>query len=98
MNYLVDLCNGEFKLVVDIVKFIIALIQYAVPIAIIILGSIDLFKAVVASKEDEIKTAQKLLIKRVIYGVVVFFVVLIVKLVFGQALGQDLSGISCFFD
>ena len=69
-----------------IVKFIkngvMPLIQFAVPIVIIILGSIDLFKAVIASKEDEIKNAQKLLIKRVIYGVAIFFVFSIVSLVF----------------
>ena len=68
--------------VLKFVKTIITLIQYAVPIVIIILGSIDLFKAVVASKEDEIKAAQKLLIKRVIYGVVIFFLVTIVMLIF----------------
>ena len=34
-------------------------------------------------QEDEIKSAQKLLIKRAIYAVAIFFVVLIVQLVFG---------------
>ena len=43
----------------------------------------DLGKAVVASKEDEIKSAQKLLIKRAIYAIAIFFVVLIVQVVFG---------------
>ena len=68
--------------VLKFVKTIITLIQFAVPIVIIVLGSIDLFKAVVASKEDEIKEAQKLLIKRVIYGVLIFFLVTIVQLVY----------------
>ena len=36
-----------------------------------------------ASKEDEIKSAQKLLIKRAIYAVAIFFVVFIVQVVFG---------------
>ena len=62
---------------------IIPLIQIGIPIILIILGMLDLGKAVVASKEDEIKNAQKMLIKRCIYGVAIFFVVLIVTLVFG---------------
>ena len=62
---------------------IIPLIQIGIPIILIILGMIDLGKAVIASKEDEIKSAQKLLIKRAIYAVAIFFVVMLVTLVFG---------------
>ena len=61
---------------------VIPLIQIGVPIILIVLGTIDLGKAVIASKEDEIKNAQKMLIKRAIYAVAVFFVVTIVTLVF----------------
>ena len=55
---------------------------------------IDLGKAVVASKEDEIKSAQKLLIKRAIYAVAIFFVVLSVQVVFGllSSAGTDDMG------
>lgn len=62
---------------------VIPLIQIGIPIILILLGMLDLGKAVVASKEDEIKAAQKLLIKRAIYALAIFFVVLIVQLVFG---------------
>ena len=62
---------------------IIPLIQIGIPIILILLGMFDLGKAVMASKEDEIKSAQKLLIKRCIYAVAIFFVVFIVQLVFG---------------
>ena len=62
---------------------IIPLIQIGIPIILIVLGMLDLGKAVVASKEDEIKSAQKMLIKRCIYAVAIFFVVLIVNVVFG---------------
>lgn len=61
---------------------LIPLIQIGVPIVLIVLGTIDLGKAVIASKEDEIKNAQKMLVKRAIYAVAVFFVVTIVSLVF----------------
>ena len=58
-------CPAGMDVIVKFIKNgVMPLIQFAVPIVIIILGSIDLFKAVIASKEDEIKAAQKLLIKR----------------------------------
>ena len=62
---------------------VIPLIQLGIPIILIVLGMIDLGKAVMASKEDEIKSAQKMLIKRAIYAVAIFFVVWIVQIVFG---------------
>ena len=73
--------------IINFVKFLLTCIQWLVPIVIIILGSLDLFKAVIASKEDEIKAAQKLLIKRVIYGVAIFFVTILVTFIF-NALGD----------
>lgn len=73
--------------IIKFVKFLLQCIQWLVPIIIIILGSLDLFKAVIASKEDEIKNAQKLLIKRVIYGVAIFFVTILVTFIF-NALGS----------
>lgn len=69
--------------VINLIKHgLIPLIQIGIPIILIVLGMFDLGKAVVASKEDEIKSAQKLLVKRVIYAVAIFFVVFIVTVVF----------------
>lgn len=90
MNFLA--CPAGMDVIVGFIKNgVMPLIQFAVPIVIIILGSIDLFKAVIASKEDEIKAAQKLLIKRVVYGVAIFFIVAIVQLVF-NTLASNGSG------
>ena len=84
MNFLaVDFCENLAPLLRLIKNGIIPIIQIGIPIILIILGMLDLGKAVVASKEDEIKSAQKMLIKRCIYAVAIFFVVLIVQLVFG---------------
>ena len=78
-----DMCDNLAPLIRLIKDGIITLIQIGIPIILIILGMLDLGKAVMASKEDEIKSAQKLLIKRCIYAVAIFFVVLIVQVVFG---------------
>ena len=78
-----DQCDNLLPLIRLIKNGIIPLIQIGIPIILILLGMLDLGKAVVASKEDEIKAAQKLLVKRAIYALAMFFVVLIVQLVFG---------------
>ena len=52
-----------------------------VPIIIIGLGSLDLGKAVVAGKEDEMKKAQKTFVRRLIAGIVVFLIPVILNIV-----------------
>ena len=83
MMFFLEICNDLAPILRFIKKGIIPLIQIGIPIILILLGMIDLGKAVIASKEDEIKKAQGMLIKRIIYAVAVFFVVTIVMLVFG---------------
>ncbi len=69
---------------IRLIKYgIIPIIQIGVPILLILYGMFDLAKAVIASKEEEIKNATKLLTKRAIYAVAVFLVVTLVTAVFG---------------
>ena len=77
-----DVCADLWPIINLIKNGLIPLIQIGIPIILIVLGMFDLGKAVVAAKEDEIKAAQKLLIKRVVYAVAIFFVVFIVTVVF----------------
>ena len=76
----VDLCGGLAPVlrIVGIVKWGI---QIAVPIILIIVGMIDLAKAVTEKNEDKIKEAQQKLIKRAIAAVLVFLVVSLVGVV-----------------
>lgn len=69
---------GQFPYLVHL---IVLAIKIVVPILLIIFGMLDLGKAVVASKEDEIKKGQQTFIKRLIAAVIVFFVVQIVQVV-----------------
>ena len=66
-----DICSDLGPLINLIKHGIIPLIQIGIPIILIVLGMLDLGKAVVASKEDEIKNAQKMLIKRCIYAIAI---------------------------
>ena len=46
-----------------IVSLIISLIQFGIPVILIVLGMMDLGKAVMAQKEDEIKKGQSTFVK-----------------------------------
>lgn len=74
---------GDIKIDVKIantVHIVFLVIQIVVPILLVILGMIDLMKAVIAGKEDEIKKNQMTFVKRLIAAAIVFFVFVIVKL------------------
>ena len=76
-----DACNGLLPIVQFIRKGVFPIIQIGIPILLIIMGSIDLGKAVLSSDDKEIKGATGKLVKRVIMAVAVFFVVTIITLV-----------------
>lgn len=72
-----------------LVTLAINLIKIVVPILLIIFGMLDLGKAVMAQKEDEIKKGQQTFIKRLIAAVIVFLVAIIVQLVVGLVAPKD---------
>lgn len=76
-----------------LIGYIIKAIWIGIPIILIILGSIDLGKAVIASKEDEVKKAKQAFIRRLLYAIAVFAVVWLVRIVLGfvSTLGIDKS-------
>lgn len=67
--------------VIAIVRLVMNIICIAVPIIMILMGTIDLFKAVTAGKDEDIKNKQKALITRIIAGVLVFLVPTIVSVI-----------------
>ena len=66
----------------QLVGRILMVFKIAIPILLIVFGMIDLGKAVIASKEDAIEKATQSLIKRLIAGVVIFFIPFLVGAVF----------------
>lgn len=79
----IDHCNGLLPIVQLIRNGLFPIIQIGIPILLIIMGSLDLGKAVMSSDDKEIKGATSKLVKRVIMAVAIFFVVTIVSLVMG---------------
>lgn len=87
MLQVLDVCvgtlgdNGLPSKLAYALHLIVLAIQIVVPFLLIIWGMLDLGKAVMAQKEDEIKKGQQTFVKRIIAAVLLFFVITIATLV-----------------
>ena len=66
----------------SVVGYFVLIIKIVIPLLLIVLGMIDLGKAVISSDEKAIKSSTNILIKRFIAAVVIFFIPTIVNAVF----------------
>ena len=73
----------------QVVGIILFVFKIVIPLLIIIFGMIDLGKAVVASKDDEVKKAIKSLAMRAVAGVVIFFIPTLIGVIFRLLGGFD---------
>ena len=85
----------------QITRTVYMILQIATPLIIILLGMIDLGKAVMAHKEDDIKKSQQTFVKRLLVGASVFLVFVLVKFIVGLvAPANDNAGmwncVDCF--
>ena len=78
-----ELTSGSVASIFNLIGKIIEIFQIAIPIILVVLGLISLGKAVVASKDDEVKKATTGLVKKLVLAAAIFFIVAIVKLVIG---------------
>lgn len=74
-------CGGLLPIFRIVRKGIMPIIWIGIPVILIIMGTIDLGKAVISSDDKEIKASTGRLVKRIVYAVVIFFMVTIVSLV-----------------
>lgn len=82
----------------QIVGYVLLVFKIVIPILLIIFGMLDLGKAVVASKDDEIKKATKSLAFRAASGVIIFFIPTLVGMVLGLVSNFSQSGAKEDFD
>lgn len=81
LSFLVACESTELLNIMNLVKKILRLIQIIVPIALILFGTFDMAKAVIAGDEKKMKEAQKPFFKRIISAIIVFLIPFIVNLV-----------------
>ena len=74
-------CSSIPEPLLNITHLIYKAIQIGVPIILIIVGMFDMRKAITQQKEDEIKKAQSLLVKKAIAAGLVFLMFSLVQLV-----------------
>lgn len=93
--FLLDMvsCGGEMLVMDDMIPRLVStginIIKIVVPILLVVFGMLDLGKAVMAQKEDEIKKGQQTFIKRLVAAVIVFLVIFIVQIVIGLVAPKD---------
>ena len=86
---ILDACMELGPIVKLVKKGLFPIVQLGVPILLIVYGTIDLGRAVIASDEKEVKAAQSRLIKRFIYAALVFFVVTLVYVLMSVVASGD---------
>ena len=84
-NFLTDIPN----LLPTVISTIYLILQILVPVLLVIFGSIDFVKAIIAQKDDEIKKGQQTFIKRLIAGILTFFVFVFVKIIISFAADDE---------
>ena len=73
----------------NVIRTIYNGIRIAVPVILIIVGMVEMGKAIASQKEDEIKKAQSALIKKAVAAVLVFLMFSIVKIVISAVGGSE---------
>lgn len=91
----VEFCASTAK-IWQLVGNVLLVFKIVIPILLIVWGMMDLGKAVVAAKDDEIKKATKSLAMRIIAGIIIFFIPTIIGFVF--TLVTDFSSVQNDYD
>ena len=76
-----NICDGDLIWVIKLIKIVIRIICIAAPFALIIFGSLDFFKAVIAGDEKEMKAKRKPFIGRLVAAIIILLLPSIVNLV-----------------
>ena len=98
MNIIISICNKSAILEVFlIVKTIFKLLCFLAPFIIVIVSSIGLFKIVMNGKEDDLKEYGSVFVKRIIAGIIIFFIPTIIAYTINNLLGAtNIDFIACF--
>ena len=93
----------NFRQLLVIIKFLLKIIQWTVPLGLIIYGSIDFYKAVINTKDEDGVKHRNTFFKRLAYAAVIFIVPFLVRLLmslidmaFGSSAGDTESWLTCW--
>lgn len=75
-------CTGTAN-IWQLIGYVVLAFKIVIPILLIVFGIIDLGKAVVAGKQDEVKKNITNLVWRIVAGVIIFLIPTIISLIMG---------------
>ena len=73
--------NNNLVWIIQVLRIVIRIISIAAPFALIIFGSLDFFKAIIAGDEKEMKAKRKPFVGRLIAAIIILLMPTIVNLV-----------------
>ena len=75
------MCSMEMQEILGIIITILNVIKFVVPIILIILCTIDIFKIIVSKKEDEIKKLRKDIFNKILYSVLIYLIPVLIPFI-----------------
>ena len=91
--------DGESDGIIKILKIIVNIVKFIVPVILIVMGSLDFIQAIFAQDDGAMKKAQGKFIKRVIIAIIIFLIPSALKLILTiansiwPAISSDFCGI-----
>ena len=77
-----NFCSEGYMTVYEIIGKCLTIAKIIIPLILIGLGTVDFYKAVTSSKDEDLKKSAKSFIRRIIAGVVIFLIPTLVLLIF----------------
>lgn len=89
---ILEVTCDNFSVLLNIASYIFTILQWVIPILLILLITVDVLKALIANDEKAVKAATSKALKRVLYGVIIFFIPILVKLIFKVVDSASIEG------
>ena len=77
------MCSNDLQQILKMVINVLNIIDFLVPIILIILCTIDLFKIIISKKEDDVKKLRNGIIMKIIYAIIIYLMPFIVSFILG---------------
>ena len=82
----------NLKFILRIAAYLLKVIQWVIPILLILLITFDFFKAIIGGDEKKSKEALTKVGKRLLYAVILFLIPMLVKMIFREVGKVNSSG------
>ncbi len=77
------MCDYDMRYILNIVIKVLDVIHFFVPIVLIILCTIDIFKMIISKKEEDAKKYRNNVFRKIIYTIIIYLIPFLVPFVLG---------------